>query len=306
MRSIGDSVRPGAKALLRGLFGVVMALTGAVASAQIRLVDDSGRSVALARPAQRIISLAPNMTELLFAAGAGKRVVGTVEYSNYPEAARRIARIGDNAQLDLERIVALKPDLILVWQAGNAQRQLDNLLQLGIPVFYSDPRRISDIARAIEQFGRLAGSDMVALATAREFEARVKELRERYAGRAPVKVFFQIWDQPLMTVSGDHMISDVIALCGGKNVFAGLKPLAPTVSIEAVLAADPEAIGGATAEAGQLGSLESWKTWPRLDAVARGNLFVIHSDLISRNSPRILEGAREVCAELDAARTRRR
>lgn len=288
------------------LAALALALASGMAAAQIKLVDDSGRDVVLARPAQRIISLAPNMTELLFAAGAGERIVGADEYSNYPEAAKRIARIGNNAQLDLERIVALKPDLILVWQAGNAQRQLERLLQLGFPAFYSDPRRISDIARAIEQFGRLAGTEVAALAAARAFAARVNELRERYAGRAPVTVFFQIWDQPLMTVNGDHLISDVIALCRGKNVFAGLKALAPTISIEAVLAADPEAIGGMAATADQVGSLNGWKAWPRLKAVAHGNLFVIHPDLISRNSPRILEGARAMCERLNSARTRRK
>ncbi|MFH1604968.1 MAG: cobalamin-binding protein [Pseudomonadota bacterium] len=306
MFSITISLSAGAKTLLRSLFAIVIALDGTMAAAQIRLADDSGRSVSLARPAERIISLAPNMTELLFSAGAGSHVVGTVEYSNYPQAAQRIVRIGDSAQLDLERIVALKPDLILVWQAGNAQRQLDNLLRLGIPVFYSDPRRIDDIARAIEQFGRLAGTEMIARPMARAFSARAAQLRARYAGREPVTLFYQIWDEPLMTVNGDHLISDVIAMCGGKNVFAGLKPLVPTISIEAVLAADPEAIGGVTAEAGRPGNLEAWKAWPRLRAVARGNLFVIHSDLISRDTPRILEGARELCEQLDAARTRRK
>lgn len=290
----------------RCLLAFALSLAGTTAAAQIRLADDSGRSVALVRPAERIISLAPNMTELLFAAGAGERVVGAVEFSNYPESAQRIPRIGDSAQLDLERIVALKPDLILVWQAGNAQRQLDKLLQLGIPVFYSDPRRLADIARAIEQFGRLAGTEQVALPIARAFSARAAQLRERYAGRAPVTVFYQIWDKPLMTVNGAHLISDVIALCGGRNVFAGLKPLAPMISVEAVLAADAEAIGAVTAEAGQPGNLDAWKTWPHLKAVARGNLFVIHSDLISRSTPRVLEGAQQMCEQLDAARGRRR
>ncbi len=292
--------------LFRRLLMLALALAGTTAAAQVRLVDDSGRSVVLARPAERIISLAPNMTELLFAAGAGERVVGAVDFSNYPEAARRIPRVGDSALLDLERIVSLKPDLILVWQAGNAQRQLDKLLHLGIPVFYSDPRRLSDIARAIKQFGRLAGTGQVALPIARAFMARTAKLRERYAGLAPVSVFYQIWDKPLMTVNGDHLISDVIALCGGRNVFAGLKALVPTISVEAALAADAEAIGGVTAEAGQPGNLDSWKAWPRLKAVARGNLFVIHSDLISRSTPRVLEGAQQMCEQLDAVRARRR
>ncbi len=301
-----DAKRTRRRQRYQTLLGAVLALASAVAAAaEIRLIDDAGRGVSLKQPAQRIISLAPHLTELLFAAGAGGRVVGTVEYSDYPLAAQSIARVGDSAQLDLERIVALKPDLLLVWQDGNAQRQLETLLQLGIPVFYNEPRRLPDIARAIEQIGLLAGTEAVALPAARAFAARVAELRRRYAGRAPMSVFYQIWDQPLMTVNGEHLISDVIRLCGGQNVFAGLKPLTPEISTEAVLAADPEAIAGMSAEAGQAGNLDQWKRWPRLQAVARGNLFVIDSDIISRNTPRILEGAEQLCKHLAAARARR-
>ena len=284
---------------------LLLAVFTLAAAAEIRLTDDAGRNLILKQPARRIISLAPHLTELLFAAGAGGQTVGTVEYSDYPRAAQAIARIGDNAQLDLERIVALKPDLVVVWQNGNAQRQLEKLLSLGIPVFYNEPRRLPDIARAIEQLGRLAGTEAAALPAAREFRAREAELRGRYAGRAPVTLFFQIWDRPLLTVNGGHLISDVIQLCGGQNVFAGLKPLTPEIPTEAVLAAEPEAIVGVTAEAGQPGDLDQWKPWPRLKAVARGNLFTIGSDTISRNTPRILDGARALCEHLAAARARR-
>jgi len=285
---------------------LLLAMFALDAAAEIRLTDDAGRSVTLKQPARRIISLAPHLTELLFAAGAGGQVVGAVEYSDYPQAAQAIARIGDSAQLDLERIVALKPDLVVVWQNGNAQRQLEKLLRLGIPVFYNEPRRLADIARAIEQLGRLAGTEAVALPAARAFLGRAAELRARYAGRSPVTVFFQIWDQPLLSVNGEHLISDVIKLCGGQNVFAGLKSLTPEASTEAVLAADPEAICGVTAEPGQPGNLNLWKRWPRLKAVVRGNLFTLGSDTISRNTPRILDGARELCEHLAAARARRR
>ncbi len=294
-----------AHCLLAAALAVVGITGGAAVAAEITLTDDSGRKLTLRQPAQRIISLTPHMTELLFAAGAGGQVVGTVEYSNYPLAAQRIARIGDNAQLDLERIVALKPDLIVVWQYGNAQRQLEKLLRLGIPVYYNEPRRLADIARAIEQLGRLAGTEAVALPAAQAFVAREAGLRQRYAGRGQVTVYFQIWDKPLMTVNGDHLISDVIRLCGGRNIFAGLKMLTPEISIEAVLGADPEAIGGASAEAGQLETLDGWKYWPRLKAVAGDSLFVIHADVISRNTPRILDGAQQMCEQLDAVRATR-
>jgi iron complex transport system substrate-binding protein len=293
---------PRLRIAVRGMLVLALAWTSAAAAADIRLTDDAGRSLSLPQPARRIISLTPHLTELLFAAGAGDRVVGTVEYSNYPEQARRIERIGDSAQLDLERIVALKPDLVLVWRDGNAQRQLEKLLQLGIPVFYNEPRRLPDIARAIGQIGLLAGTEAAALPAARAFTARLAELRRRYSGRAPVALFFQIWDRPLLTVNGAHLISDAIRLCGGRNVFAGLKSLTPEVSTEAVLAADPEAIVGVSAEAGQVGNLDAWKQWPRMRAVARANLFLVDSVLISRNTPRILDGAEALCEQLDKAR----
>jgi len=290
---------------LRFALATTLVLCSATASAEIRLVDDNGQTVVLRQPAQRIVSLAPHVTELLYAAGAGERIVGAVEYSNYPEAAKKISRIGDNVQLDLERIVALEPDLIVVWLHGNAQRQLDKLKKLGIPVFYNEPHRLGDIARSLEQFGRLAGTEVVAARAASAFAAREAELRARYAGRAPVRVFYQIWQRPLMTVNGEHLISDVIRLCGGQNVFSDLKPLVPVVSIEAVLEADPEAIGTAIIDAKAQDGLEGWTKWPRLTATVHDNFFLIPTDLISRLAPRILEGAQQMCEHLDAARARR-
>ena len=294
---------------MRPLLGLAVAIVAAVrcvcAIAEIRVIDDHSRTVVLERAARRIVSLAPHVTELLFAAGAGDRIVGAVDYSDYPEAAKRIPRVGNNRQLDLERIVTLKPDLIVVWLHGNAQRQLDKLKQLGIPLFYNEPHRLGDIARAIEQMGELIGTEAVARRAADDFTARETALRARYAGRPIVRVFYQIWKQPLMTVNGDHLITDVIRLCGGENVFADLKPLVPTVSTEAVLAADPEAIGTAMVDGKARNDLESWKHWPRLTATARGNYFYIPTDFISRPAPRILEGARLMCEALDAARAKR-
>jgi iron complex transport system substrate-binding protein len=283
----------------------LLLLSAAAVMAAVTVTDDSGRELTLPRPARRIISLAPHVTELLFAAGAGRLIVGAVEFSYYPEEAKTIPRVGNNLQLDLERIVGLKPDLIVVWLHGNAQRQLDMLLQLGIPVFYNEPHRLNDIAGSLERLGRLAGTDAVALPAARAFLARASELRARYAGRPPVRVFYEVWDRPLLTINGNQIINDVITLCGGQNVFADLKPLVPPVSIEAVLEADPEVIAAATAEPNMRDNLDNWKVWPRVLAVKRDNLFVIHTDLISRHTPRILEGAQQMCENLDKARAKR-
>ncbi len=291
--------------ILRCVSALAMVLAGAAAASEVRVADDAGRMLVLAQPARRVISLAPDLTELMFAAGAGSRVVGTVEYSNYPEAAKAIPRVGDSASLDLERIVALKPDVILVWQSGDAQRQLDKLLSLGIPVFYSQSHHLSDVARSLEKLGRLAGTEAIASTVAGAFLAREAELRERYAARPPVRVFYQIWEKPLMTVNNDHLISDVIRLCGGQNVMGELKQLVPVISTEAVLESDPEVIAGASAESDMRGDLDHWKAWPRLLAVKRDNLFVIPTDLISRQTPRILDAAQQLCEDLDKARAKR-
>ncbi|TCW81895.1 cobalamin-binding protein [Burkholderia sp. SRS-46] len=281
----------------------------ATARADVSTRDDAGNTVTLPAPAQRVISLAPHVTELIYAAGGGAKLVGAVAYSDYPPAAKAVPRVGDNKALDLERIAALKPDLIVVWRHGNAERQTDALRALHIPLFFSEPKHLDDIATSLGRLGTLLGTQPAADAAAAAFTRDVAALRARYAARPPVTLFFQVWDRPLMTLNGTHLIDDVIALCGGRNVFAQLKPLVPTVTDEAVLAANPEAIvttrAGATPSHEPLPSLARWRAWPALTAVARDNLFAIDGDLLTRASPRIAQGAAALCADLDIARSRR-
>ncbi|ASW00215.1 cobalamin-binding protein [Paraburkholderia aromaticivorans] len=280
------------------------------AFAAVSVIDDTGATVTLPAPAQRVISLAPHVTEMLYAAGGGAKVIGAVSYSDYPPQAQRLPRVGDNKALDLERIVALKPDLIVVWRHGNAQRQIDRLRELHIPLFFSEPHHLDDVATSLTKLGQLLGTSPIADAAAAAYRHDIATLRSRYASRPPVSVFYQVWDQPLMTLNGEHMVSDVIALCGGRNVFAKLEPLVPTVSTEAVLAANPEAIvtaaPGATKPDTTLPQLGAWRAWPSLTAVANNNLFAIDGDLINRPAPRIAQGARQLCEDLDAARSRRK
>ena len=286
------------------------ALCALNAHAAITVTDDSGATVTLAAPAQRVISLAPHVTELLYAAGGGSKMVGAVSYSDYPPEAKQLPRVGDNKALDLERIVALKPDLIVVWRHGNAERQLERLRELHVPLFFSEPRRLDDVAVSLTKLGQLLGTSSTADAAAAAYRDDIARLRARYANRPSVSVFYQVWDRPLMTLNGEHMISDVIALCGGRNVFADLHPLVPTVSTEAVLAANPEAIvtaaPGATRPDTTLPQLDTWRAWPRLAAVANDNLFAIDGDLINRPAPRIAQGARQLCEDLELARSRRK
>ena len=281
-----------------------VALLGA-ARAELVFQDDSSQEVRLKAPARRIVTLAPHATELLYAAGAGDRLVGTVEYSDYPPAAKKVPRVGSYDRFDLEAISALKPDLIIAWETGNPAAQVAKLKALGLTVYSTQPNRMEDIAGQLERYGRLAGSEAVADAAAAQFRQRLERLRRDYANKPKVRVFYQIWINPLMTVGGLQIISDAIRLCGGENVFGHLAQMAPTVSIESVLAADPEAIVATGMGDARPEWLNEWNKWPRMTAVKRGNLFHINPDLMQRHTPRILEGTEQLCTDLDIARSRR-
>ncbi len=278
---------------------------GAAQAADIVLKDDTGATLRLPAPARRIVSLAPHVTENLFAAGAGGQVVGTVDYSDYPEAAKKIARVGGYSRLDLEAVAALRPDLIIAWESGNAPGHVAKLRNLGIPVFISQPNRIEDVAEQLEKFGQLAGTGAVANGAAARFRARLAEIRKQYSGQPRVPTFYQIWKQPLMSVGRQQIISDVISLCGGSNVFGQVEQMAPKVSEEAVLAANPEAIIASGMGDSRPEWLDDWKRWKQITAVARDNLFFVPPELIQRHTPRILEGAARLCEHLETARHRR-
>jgi len=280
---------------------LIALLLGTAARAEIVVTDDTGERIALPRPAQRIVSLAPHLTELLFAAGAGAQVVGVGAYSDYPDAAKALPRVGDSALLDLERIVALKPELIVVWRDGNSPQQLQRLAALGIPVYASRLGTLADIAATLRRLGTLAGTAPAAQARAQAFEAELAALRARYAGRRELRVFYQIWHQPLLTINGRHLISESLRLCGARNVFAELGALTPTVSAEAVLAADPEVIvTGSTDPAGG----DNLELWRRLRATQRRALLTVNPDTLHRSSDRIVDGVRELCEKLEAVRRR--
>jgi iron complex transport system substrate-binding protein len=278
----------------------------AALAAVVSVVDDSGATVTLDAPARRIVSLAPHTTELVYAAGGADLIVGAVNYSDYPPAARQLPRVGDNQALDLEKIAALKPDLLVVWRHGNAQRQIGALRALGIPLFFSEPKQLPDIAANLHKLGELMGTVSTADKAAQDFSAKIARLREQYAQRPVVSVFYQVWETPLMTLNGDHMVSDVIRLCGGRNVFASLTPVAPTVSTEAVIAANPDAIVTGRygdADSGTLPkSLDRWRSWTELTAVSHRNLFAVNADWLDRPAPRLADGAAQLCEALQTAR----
>ena len=275
------------------------------AAAAVTVQDDEGSKVTLDKPAQRVVSLAPHVTELLFAAGGGRKVVGVVDYSDYPPEARALPRVGSHRQIDLERLIALKPDLLVVWLHGGAARQLEPLRRLGIPVYVSEPHRIADIGPTLRRLGLLLGTEAEAGRSADAFERRLAAIEANYASRPPVKVFYQVWDRPLYTLNGSHTASDAIRICGGQNIFAALPVTAPTVTVEAVLKENPEVIVSGNRPNQDSAGLEAWKQYPSLLAARRGNLVTIDADQLVRPGPRILDGTATLCERLDEARGRR-
>ncbi|HET9463778.1 MAG TPA: cobalamin-binding protein [Thiobacillus sp.] len=262
-------------------------------AAAIRVADDAGQTFEFARPPQRIISLTPHLTELLFAVGAGAQLVGVDSASDYPKAAQALPRVGDYSRINFERILALKPDLVIVWVGGNRAADIHGLKKLGLPVLHTQATRLDDVARLLRLIGRASGHAGEGDAAARDFSTRLAALQVRAARQLPLKVFYQVWDRPLMTVGGTHWISDALALCGARNVFADLRAASPVVSREAVLRRAPELIvSGSDAPDVR----RQWQHFASLPAV-KNNAFVrVDADRLHRPTPRLLEGVAELCA----------
>lgn len=291
---------------MRALVALLVLLLGMGASVArpVAAIDDSGRRIELAQPARRIVSLAPHITEQLFAIGAGDRIVATTDFADYPPEARKLPRVARAHSVDLERVAAARPDLIVVWGSGFPPSIVESLKRLGVPVYVNEPGSLESIATSLERLGSLTAS-ATAPRVAADFRARVAALRARYADRAPVRVFYQIWAQPLMTLAGTHVINEAIRLCGGRNVFGDLAPIAPQVAVEAVVAADPEVIVTAESGAKPGGALDPWRRYATIAAVRNDRLVTLDADRINRHGPRIVDEIGVLCAQIDAARQSR-
>jgi iron complex transport system substrate-binding protein len=291
--------------ITRFLFICVLLLTPLSLKAQLSVVDDVGNHIVLAKPAQKIVSLAPHITELLFAAGVGERVVGVVAYSDYPPEALKIPQVGDHQLMDLERILVMQPDLVVAWQSGNPEAQIEKIRSLGLPVYVTEPRNLEDIASSIERLGYIAGNNEQAAEAAAEFMAAYQDLQQRNRDKARVSVFYEIWHEPLITVNDHHLIGDVIRLCGGRNVFGSLSALAPRVSKEAVIEANPDVIIASGVDGRRPEWLDQWRIWPSLTSVREEHLYHIPPDFMHRHTPRILQGAAMMCDYLERVRMSR-
>ena len=284
------------------LTALFLVLASTYIQAQVNVVDLRGREVQLSAPAKRIVALAPHIVENAYSAGAGDKLVGVVSYSNYPENAKKITTVGNYQSWSLEAIVALQPDLILMWGSGNGQGALATLQRLGIPIFISDPRKIQDIPYTIRAIGKLAGTQEISEPEARRLEQEIAQLRDNYAGKTPLSIFYQVWDNPLQTLNGEHIVSSVMALCGGYNAFADAVSLAPKIGLESVLQRDPNAIVASGMGEARPDWLDDWKRYPSLYAVKNNGLLFVHPDHIQRPTARILLGGKTLCEQLDTMR----
>lgn len=289
-------------AMLMVLASLTATALATATEGEIRLVDNLGNTLVLDKPARRIVSLAPNITESLFAVGAGQHIVATVNYSDYPAEALAIPRIGTYNKVNRESLVAMDPDLVIAWESGNGVELINHLKELGLPVYVTEARTFDGIATNLRDFAILTGRGTEGEKVAADFVERFRQLRARYAGGKPVSVFYQVWDQPLMTLNDDNLIADVIRLCGGINIFANAGPLMPVINTETVLRANPDVIIASGMGEERPDWVDAWRQWPSLTAAQNNQLYFIPPSLLQRHSTRILDGAALMCHYLDQAR----
>lgn len=268
----------------------------------IKIIDDDGVEHSFDEPVRRIVSLMPNSTELLFEINAGDLLVGAVEYSNYPEAAKRIPRVGGYGALNIEAIIALKPDVLIAWPASNRNRELDRLRELGMRVFVSDPQEFADIADSIIAYGQLTGHTQEAQKQQLAFNKTLLFLKNTYSQREKVSVFYQVWNAPLMTQNGSTFIGRAIELCGGENIFSDLPMANPQVNIESILVKNPQVIVVSGMGESRPEWLDDWNQYSTIDAVKNQHLYHILPDLFQRQTSRFLIATQQLCEMVQQAR----
>jgi iron complex transport system substrate-binding protein len=265
----------------------------------LQLQDDDQRSLELPRPAQRLVSLSPGSTEMLFAAGAGERVVGTSEYSDTPLAAHAITRVGDSQSFDLERILALHPDVVVVWSGGTSQAQIARLEGVGLAIYHQRLTHLDDIPASLARLGRLAGTEAQAQSAAAALSQRIAALRRQFARAPAASVLIQVWDRPIYTVGREQLMTDVIHVCGYRNLYEDLIDPAPAVALESVLARDPDIILAlAPDRQAERDWLAGWGAYPSLKAVRNGRVLGWTDRRLSGLGPSIVDAAEDLCRAL--------
>ena len=265
------------------------------------VLDDLNQPVCV-KQAQRVLVLAPHLTEIVDFVGGLKQVVAVDGSSNYPVAVNTLPKMGNPWMLGAEAILARKPDLVLVWQSGISTEVVAQLRKAGVAVFVSEPKSIAQVASTMQRLASLLGTSESTEPKVEEWLKAFGTLRAQYANAQPVSVFYQVWSQPLMTLGGQHVVSEVIALCGGRNVFADLPSLAAQVSVEGVLKRNPSVVLASGTAQDNKALVKQWSAWPGLAAVQGSGIHTIPSDILVRNGPRLIDASKRVCAHIDDAR----
>jgi iron complex transport system substrate-binding protein len=276
-----------------------LGLTGPLLAAAVTITDDDQHTLELATTSPRIVSLAPGATAMLYAAGAGERIVGTSDYSDEPEAARKLERVGDSRSFDLERILALHPDVIVIWSGGTSSAQIERLERLGLPVYRHRVERLRDIPDSLRRLGVLAGTQSQARVAAASLQQRIAALKERYQATNAGTILIQIWDHPIYTVGRLELMSDVLQLCGYRNLFDDLATPGPAVALESVLARNPQTILAVGPDARSAAEwIEQWRAYPTLRAVREGALIPWSDQRFSRLGPSMVDATEDLCSAL--------
>ncbi len=276
-----------------------------VSAIAVSVVDDHNHTITLTNPAQRIISASPHITEFLYDIGAGEKIVGVTEYSDYPDQAKKHPRVGNYRFLDMEKVLSLKPDLLIVWKGGNPIHQIQKIERMGIPVFYSDIQNLSDIETTFERLGVLVGEKKNGLKKASFWKQRLVKLQTLYRNKKRLTVFYQISERPLYTMGGKFLISEGIQLCGGQNIFSDSSLVASQVVKEDVIKRNPDVIL-ISDNTGNSNGFDFWRSFKLVEAVKKGNLYKINPDLLERPGPRFLEGLTILCEKLETSRQRQK
>ena len=301
MQYAGWRHESGLSAMKYGVLCFILLLFSIRSFAGISLPQADGSSLELTAPAVRLITLSPHLAELVFAAGAGQNLIATADYSEYPEAAASLPRIGDAFRIDVERVLMLSPDLVIAWDSGNPRQAVAQLVSLGIPVWSVEIREPGEIGEVIKAIGEASGQAEVASGAASTYQLRLTALSRRYESRQVLDYFYQVDEKPLYTINGEHMISKGLSLCGGHNIFHDLPGLAFQVTHESVIVANPAALF-APAQIKQSNPLTTWQEWPGMRAVNQNALFLLPADKISRATPRLLDALEIACKLLDDLR----
>lgn len=295
-----------AKRLLAGLMLIFINTANASESLETayQVTDFAGNKVVLDKPASRIIALAPHIVENVFSAGAGDALIAVVTYSNYPPQANDLPIVGSYQSVNQERIIELNPDLIIAWESGNSHQNIQQLKELGFNIYIDQPDTLEDVAKSIRDIGVLTAKQSVAEPAAKTYLDEITQLRITNEGKSKVSAFYQVWNQPLHTINGKHIISSAMRLCGGVNIYADEFAVAPIINIESILEKDPSVIIASGMSNARPEWLDDWLKWPSLSAVQQGNLFFVEPEHIQRHTLRILKGVNAICTHLDIARQR--